>query len=167
MARDRGSELLVWTHRKRSGRQLLCSLADSLSTQYVFTECKILGFPARVGLTDLGRNHLSLRSVWAQPASFREIPCALRCRHGCNLELHLSKLRWGGRPRTVAVFRRTLLSVRKRSSTAWTLAVVSLHQSCEGRRLWYGHDRLERKWSAMGVVAIGYSSNRMPEDLDR
>lgn len=34
-----------------------------MSTQYVFTECKILGIPARVSLTELGPNRLSLRSV--------------------------------------------------------------------------------------------------------
>ncbi|MDP6721990.1 MAG: hypothetical protein QGF59_25200 [Pirellulaceae bacterium] len=47
---------------------LLCSLADSLGAQDVYTECKIFGFPARVGQFRVGRSRHSLALAGATDA---------------------------------------------------------------------------------------------------
>ncbi len=72
MARDRGSERPVWTHRKRPGRQHLGRLGQNRSAHMATTSnARPWGFPARVGLCSAVNNRHSLAlAVGRNPCCF-------------------------------------------------------------------------------------------------
>ena len=57
--------------------------------------------------------------------------------------------------------------VGKPPPAARAFAIASLEERRERGRLWERHDRLERQWRAVRVVAVGDAADRMAEDLDR
>jgi hypothetical protein len=57
-------------------------------------------------------------------------------------------------------------TIREPSSAAGELAVAISNQRQERSWSEKHHERLEREWSAMGMVAISDSTHRMTEDFD-